>query len=92
MDWRDRVLDNPSTPTRQERMDELWKSMSIIGRNVFNLRNEKKLSIESLSIIADIQPYQIYKIEHEKYYNVTIHTLSLIARALGVTLGDLVSN
>lgn len=90
-DWRNKINSNPSTPTDQEKLDEQWKSMSLVGRNVFRFRKEKGWSQEKLAIVAGVQTYQICYIEGSRYYNVSFFTLCLLARALGVSVSDLVS-
>jgi len=78
------------TPTENEKLNNQWWNMHILGYNVRKLRMEKGLSQSTLAILADIQPYQVCWIEGNKYYNVTFKTIGWVARALGVPVRTLV--
>ena len=60
--------------------DEL---LAILAKNVRALREERKLSQEGLGELCDFHPTFISLIERRQR-NVTISTLEIVARALGV--------
>jgi len=62
---------------------------SRIGDNIRKLRQQKKISQDRLSKEADLALNTIVKIETGKKPNPTIETLEKIAKALGVSIGDL---
>jgi len=62
---------------------------SKIGDNIRKLRQQKKISQDRLSKEADLALNTIVKIETGEKPNPTIETLTKIARALGVSVGDL---
>ncbi|MDI6699115.1 MAG: helix-turn-helix transcriptional regulator [Candidatus Saccharicenans sp.] len=60
-----------------------------IAKNTKKLRKQRDLSHEKLSKLADISHNMIIKIESGAIQSPTIETAQKIARALGVTLDDL---
>ena len=63
--------------------------MSTIGKNIKKLRQEKELSQDKLSKIADLSLNTVVKIELDESPNPTIETIQKIAKALGVSVDDL---
>jgi len=63
--------------------------MSTIGKNIKKLRQEKKLSQDKLSKLADLSLNTVVKIELDESPNPTIETIQKIAKALGVSVDDL---
>jgi DNA-binding XRE family transcriptional regulator len=53
------------------------------------LRNEKRLTQEELSMRSGVSRQTIVSIENDPSYNVTYKTLNAIAGALGVTVDQL---
>lgn len=76
-------------PEPQEKFDLQWESMRIIARNCRMTRQKLGITQLDLAMSADIQPYQISRIEGDKYYNVNYQTLCLIARGLHLSISDL---
>lgn len=66
--------------------------ISPIAKNIKRLRKEKGLSQDRLSKFADISHNTIIKIESGAIKSPTIDTVQKIAKALGVSLDDLVKN
>lgn len=64
--------------------------MSIIGKNIKKLREQKAISQDRLSKLANISLNTISKLELEESPNPTIDTLSKIAKALEVRVDDLI--
>lgn len=62
---------------------------STIAKNIKKLRKQQGLSQDKLSKLADISHNTIIKIESGAIQSPTINTAQKIARALGVTLDDL---
>jgi len=60
--------------------------MSIIGKNIKRLRQEKGLSQDKLSKLADLSLNTVVKIELDDSPNPTIATIQRIAKALGVSV------
>jgi len=60
-----------------------------IAKNIKKLRKQRGLSQDKLSKLADISHNTIIKIESGAVQSPTITTAQKIARALGVTLDDL---
>lgn len=60
-----------------------------IAKNVKKLRKQRGLSQDKLSKIADISHNTIIKIESGAIQSPTMDTASKIAKALGVSLDDL---
>ncbi len=63
---------------------------NIIGKNIKKLRQEKNLSQDRLSKIADVSYNSIIKLETGGITNPTIETLQKIAKALEVKVDDLI--
>jgi transcriptional regulator with XRE-family HTH domain len=63
--------------------------MSTIGKNIKRLRKEKGLSQDKLSKLADLSLNTVVKIELDDSPNPTIETIQRIAKALGVSVDDL---
>lgn len=64
--------------------------MSTIGKNIKKLREQKAISQDRLSKLADISLNTVAKLELEESSNPTIDTLSKIAKALNVSVDDLI--
>jgi len=60
-----------------------------IGKNIKKLRQSKELSQDRLSKLADVSYNSIIKLETGGITNPTIETLQKIAKALGVSVDDL---
>ena len=65
--------------------------MSTIGKNIKRLRQEKGISQDKLSKLADIPLNTVVKIELDQSPNPTLETVQKLAKALGVSLDDLVN-
>ena len=63
---------------------------SKIGENIRKLRKQKKISQDRLSKEADLALNTIVKIETGEKSNPTIETLTKIAKALHVSVNDLI--
>lgn len=63
--------------------------MSTIGKYIKRLRQEKELSQDKLSKLADLSLNTVVKIELDDSPNPTIETIQKIAKALGVSVDDL---
>ena len=63
--------------------------MSTIGKNIKRLRQEKELSQDKLSKLADLSLNMVVKIELDESPNPTIETIRKIAKALDVSVDDL---
>ena len=63
--------------------------MSSINKNLRKLREIKGLSQEKLARLADVANNTIIKIEAGKNKNPTLETLQKIAKALGVSIEEL---
>ena len=64
-------------------------SKSNIAKNIKRLRQAKKLSQDRLSKLADLSLNSIVNIESGNNPNPTIETLEKIAKALGVSVEEL---
>lgn len=64
--------------------------MSNIAKNLRKMREAKGLSQEKLARLADVANNTIIKIEGEKNQNPTLDTLKKIAKALGISVDDLI--
>jgi len=64
-------------------------SKSNIAKNIRRLRQTKKLSQDRLSKLADLSLNSIVNIESGNNPNPTIETLEKIAKALGVSVEEL---
>jgi transcriptional regulator with XRE-family HTH domain len=62
---------------------------STIGKNIKRLRKQRGLSQDKLSKLANISHNTIIKIESGAIQSPTMDTASKIAKALGVSLDDL---
>jgi transcriptional regulator with XRE-family HTH domain len=62
---------------------------SKLGNNIRRLRQKKGISQDRLSKEADLALNTVVKMETEENPNPTTETLQKIAKALGVTVGDL---
>lgn len=60
-----------------------------IGKNIRKLRKQKGLSQDRLSKLADLSYNTIIKLESGGITNPSIHTLQKIAKALDVSVDDL---
>ena len=65
--------------------------MSTIGKNIKKYRQEKGLSQDKLSKLADLSLNTVVKIELDESPNPTIETIQKIAKALGVSVDDLLT-
>jgi transcriptional regulator with XRE-family HTH domain len=65
--------------------------MSTIGKNIKRLRQEKGISQDKLSKLADISLNTVVKIELDQSSNPTLETIRKLAKALSVSLDDLVN-
>ena len=63
--------------------------MSTIGKNIKKFRQEKELSQDKLSKLADLSLNTVVKIELDESPNPTIETIQKIANALEVSVDDL---
>lgn len=63
--------------------------MSAIGKNIKKYRQEKGLSQDKLSKLADLSLNTVVKIELDESPNPTIETIQRIAKALEVSVDDL---
>lgn len=63
--------------------------MSTIGKNIKKYRQEKELSQDKLSKLADLSLNTVVKIELDESPNPTIETIQKIAKALEVSVDDL---
>lgn len=64
--------------------------MSNITKNLKKLREEKGLSQEKLARLSDVANNTIVKIEAGKNQNPTLDTLKKIAKALDVSVDELI--
>lgn len=63
--------------------------MSTIGKNIKRYRQDKGLSQDKLSKLADLSLNTVVKIELDESPNPTIETIQRIAKALDVSVDDL---
>ncbi len=63
--------------------------MSTIGKNIKRFRQEKGLSQDKLSKLADLSLNTVVKIELDDSPNPTIETVQRIAKALEVSVDEL---
>jgi len=63
--------------------------MSTIGKNIKKFRQDKGLSQDKLSKLADLSLNTVVKIELDDSPNPTIETVQRIAKALDVSVDDL---
>lgn len=64
--------------------------MSTIGKNIKKLRQKKGISQDKLSKLADISLNTVVKIELDQNPNPTLETIQKLAKALDVSLDDLI--
>ena len=64
---------------------------SKIAKNIKNMRQEKGISQDRLSKLADLSFNTVVTVESGANPNPTIETLSKIAKALGVRVEDLIN-
>jgi len=65
------------------------KNKSSIGENIRKYRQQKAISQDRLSKLANVAFHTVVKIESGETPNPTIETVKKIADALGVSLDDL---
>ncbi len=63
--------------------------MSIIGKNIKRLRQAKGISQDKLSKLADLSLQTVVKMELDDKPNPTIETVQKIAKALDISIDDL---
>ena len=63
--------------------------MSTIGKNIKRYRQDKGLSQDKLSKLADLSLNTVVKIELDESPNPTIETIQRIAKALEASVDDL---
>ena len=63
--------------------------MSTIGKNIKRFRQDKGLSQDKLSKLADLSLNTVVKMELDESPNPTIETIQRIAKALDVSVDDL---
>jgi len=68
----------------------MTKTISNVSKNIKRHRKAKKLSQDKLSKLADISQATIIKIESGGIQSPTIDTVQKIAKALGVSIDDLI--
>ena len=66
------------------------KTISTVAKNIKKYRKEKGLSQDKLSRLADVSHATIIKIESGGIQSPTIGTVQKIAKALGVSVDDLI--
>ncbi len=67
----------------------MTKTIPTISKNIKKLRKIKNLSQDKLSRLADVSHATIIKIDSGGIQSPTINTVQKIAKALGVSLDDL---
>jgi len=67
----------------------MTKTIPTISKNIKRLRKAKNLSQDKLSRLADVSHATIIKIESGGIQSPTIDTVQKIAKALGVSLDEL---
>jgi transcriptional regulator with XRE-family HTH domain len=63
--------------------------MSTIGKNIKRLRQAKGISQDKLSKLADLSLQTVVKMELDDKPNPTIETVQKIAKALNISIDDL---
>ncbi len=66
------------------------KTIPTVAKNIKKYRKEKSLSQDKLSRLADVAHATIIKIESGGIQSPTIDTVQKIAKALGVSVEDLI--
>ena len=64
--------------------------MSTIGKNIKRLRQEKGISQDKLSKLADISLNTVVKLELDQSPNPTLEKIKKLAKALSISLDDLI--
>lgn len=64
--------------------------MSNISKTLRKLRGQKGLTQEKLARLADVSNNTVIKIEAGKNQNPTLETLKRLAKALGISVDDLI--
>jgi len=64
----------------------------MFAKRIRELRNKKRLSQEKLARLADVSYNTIVKIESGESKHPTIQTMAGIAKALGVSLDELIKD
>ena len=64
------------------------KLLSAFGNHLRQLRKDKNLSLEALAFEAEVEISQVFRIE-KGIINPTLSTLSAFAKALGLSLKEL---
>jgi len=67
----------------------MLRDIPLIGENVKKFRKKIGISQDKLSKLANVSHNTIVKIESGKIKNPTIKTAQKIAKALGISLGEL---
>jgi len=62
----------------------------LLSKNLKKLREQKELSQDRLAKLADVANNTIIKIEQGKNMNPTLETLKKVAKALEVSIDDLI--
>jgi len=62
-----------------------------LAKNIKKLRNVKNLSQEKLARLADVANNTIIKMESGENKNPTLETLTSVAKALDVSIDDLIN-
>lgn len=65
--------------------------MSNLGKNIKKLRQEKGISQDKLSKLADISLNTVVKLELDQSPNPTLETIQKIAKALNTKIDDLIN-
>jgi len=78
-----------SSDKKDEKRKPSDKLLTVLAENVRRLREDRGLTQEALGEACDFHPTFISLIER-KQRNVTISTLEIIARALGVDVYELI--
>jgi transcriptional regulator with XRE-family HTH domain len=65
------------------------EDLDVFGKKLKSLRMSKNYTLEQLAIEADMEISQVHRIEKGKV-NPTLTTLNALAKALGITLSELV--
>lgn len=62
-----------------------------LGDKIREVRKEKKLTQEKLAELADVDPKSIIQLESGKRENPTVGTLTKVAKALKISLNELLN-
>jgi transcriptional regulator with XRE-family HTH domain len=68
----------------------MTKTISNVSKNIKRHRKARKLSQDKLSKLADVSQATIIKIESGGIQSPTIDTVQKIAKALGISVDDLI--